>query len=318
MAIIHLTEASIGAPRLSGTNGDLNAVLRWALVQNGWAIEFTNGTTADVFRPGTGNRFRLCVQHDSAVSGNAGLATVRGAENASNATTYIDPFPTVALVGNTLANWAVSSAANTTSRAFDIWVAPTYVIYAVNFAGATNQWEIHFFGDIPPAQAGDPYNTTVFVRQVAGAPGTSIFITTAQAASLTGSNLWWWARTFDGTIKSTTGGPSNIYSSAWGAITSAGAALTAPTTGITTQKVSMKDTGSTSTTPTVGEALVVRGWLPQIINPLHQGKGTTNTRDTYVDTAYNALFSGTIFASGNVTTSPFLVIEGDTWTPPPI
>ena len=99
MSIIHLTEASSGAPRNSGTNGDLCVLLDWALVTNGgWSIVQT-AANARVYKPIGGNGFLLYVNHDSAVSGAAQLATVRGCESATAASEagLVSPFPTIAL-----------------------------------------------------------------------------------------------------------------------------------------------------------------------------------------------------------------------------
>ena len=148
MAIVHVTEATVGAPnsgRISGTNGDLYAMLKYALPLNGWAVEYDDAVNfAAVFRPGTGNRFRLHVNDNSAVSGAATLAVVRGCENASAPTTLVDPFPKVANIANSNCNWVKSFAANTTARKFDIYVGTTWVWYAVNQSGYTNDWETHF------------------------------------------------------------------------------------------------------------------------------------------------------------------------------
>lgn len=317
MAIVHLTEASSGAPRLSGTNGDLCAVLDWALVQNGWAIEYTSGN-ARVYRPGSGNRFRLHVNHDSATSGNAGLAVVRGCENASGATTLTDPFPTVALLGNTLSNWLVSSAASTTARNFDIFVGTTFVIYAVNFSGATNVWEVHFFGDAPPTLAGDPYNTTLFVRN-STSTASQIFFTGSMSASPGGLLTVWWCRSFDGSVKSTRG--AYLFSTtAWGEIDSTALpkVFLGPSGGLDSTKVPVADSGSTSGTGSATLGMPYRGWLPNFRMPIHSGRqaATPNARDTYTDTALSASFLGTIFCQNNAAASGVVVIEGDTWAPP--
>ena len=108
MAITHVSETTVGAPnsgRISGTNGDLYAMMKYAVQLQGWAVEYDDTINfACVLRPATGNRFRLHLNDNSATSGNAGLCVVRGCENASAAATLVDPFPTVALVANGSSN----------------------------------------------------------------------------------------------------------------------------------------------------------------------------------------------------------------------
>lgn len=317
MAIIHVDETYPGLPnsgRLSGTNGDLVGIMDIALIANGWAIEYTSGN-ARVYRAGTGNRFRLCMVDDSATSGNAGLCMVRGAENASAATTYTDPFPTVALVANNASNWFKSTAANTTARAFDIWVGETWVIYAVNAIGTTNQWEWHFFGDFAPALAGDSYNTVCTVRNSAATGSGALW---SCSNTYTGNaNRYWIARSYDGTVKSTQGGPFSGFAATIGVIGNAPQAQSGITTGVDTIKVPLLDTATTITTPDAAKGLPTRGWLPNIRFPLHGGRGAVNARDTYTDTAYNPSFIGQIITAGNTTSSAFLTVETtDTWNPP--
>lgn len=318
MSIVHLTEASPGAPRLSGTNGDLCGVLDWALPQNGWAIEYT-ATNARVYRPGIGNRFRLAVQHDSAVSGNAGLAVVRGCENASSATTLVDPFPTVALVANTSANWLVSSAVNTTGRAFDIFIAPTWVHFIVNFSGASNVWEWNFFGDVSPSLSGDSYNTLVTVRNSSLTSSPVVFSgSTTNAGLFQTKNTVWWCRDFSGTVKSTTGAlTAGLVSN--GVISAAPQIFAGPSGKLESKKVEVCDAGGTTTTPSSTLSIACRGWMPNIRLPLHSGRqvSTPNSRDVFSDSGYDPLFLGTVFTQSNGAAGVTLVIEGsDTWVPP--
>ena len=317
MSIIHVDETYPGLPnsgRLSGTNGDLVGIMDIALVANGWAIEYTSGN-ARVYRPGTGNRFRLHMNDDSATSGNAGLCTVRGCENASSATTLTDPFPTVALVANNSSNWLKSVTANTVARAFDIWVSPTWVIYAVNAVGTTNQWEWHFFGDFAPALSGDSYNTLCTVRNNTATGSGQLWSCANTYTGLGGR--YWLARSYDGTVKSTQSGPFSGFSASIGVIGNAPQAQSGATTGVDTIKVPLLDCGSTTTTPSPSIGLLTRGWLPNIRFPLHAGHGATNTRDTYTDTAYNPSFIGQIITATSSTSAAFLTVETtDTWSPP--
>lgn len=319
MAIIHVDESYPGLPnsgRLSGTNGDLVGIMDVALPLNGWAIEYTSGN-ARVYRPGTGNRFRMYVNDDSASSGNAGLTVVRGCENASAASLagLTDPFPTVALVAENASNWLKSTAASTAARAFDMWIGETWLIYAVNAIGTTNQWEWHFFGDFAPSLSGDAYNTLCTVRNNTSTGSGQLW--SCAPGYFGNAGRYWIARSYDGTVKSTQGSPYLGYAGTIGVIGNAPQAQAGVTTGIDTQKVSILDTGTTTTTPSTSKGMPTRGWLPNIRFPLHGGRGATNTRDTYTDTAYDPSYIGQIVTAGNTANAGFLTVETtDTWSPP--
>jgi len=317
MAIIHVTEATGGLPnsgRLSGTNGDLVGIMDVALPLNGWAIEYTSGN-ARVYRPGTGNRFRLHMNDDSAASGSATVCVVRGCENASNATTLTDPFPTVAVQADSLANWIKSSTANTTARNFDIYVGETWVWFLVNLAGATNSWEGHFFGDCPSAYTGDAYNTMCTTRNSASAASTFFNNSTTNAA---GSAKMFWCRSYDGTVKGTQSS-INFMSTTLGVIASYPRVFAGPSASLDTQKLSLCDTGTTSATPSATLGLPIRGYLPNLRAALHSGRDTStpNSRDTYGDSSYDPSFQGTIFCFTNSSGGGIIAVESsDTWSPP--
>ncbi len=320
MAIIHVDESTPGLPnsgRLSGTNGDLVGIMDVALPLNGWAIEYTSGN-ARVYRPGSGNRFRLHMYDDSAVSGSAALCLVRGCENASDATTLVDPFPLVAQVANSSCNWVKSSAANTTARAFDIWVGETWVIYRVNHTGVTNAWECHLFGDFAPNRSGDSYNTFCTVRNSTST--TAVQWNSWVTNILAGNNTVFICRSYDGTVKSTNARMSStVPTSNFGVVSNFPTIFSGPSSGIESGKVSIGCCGSTSTTPSGTLGIPSRGWVPNIRMPFHNGRqaATPNTRDTYTDTAYDPSFIGDITCLGNAVNNSVLIVESsDTWTIP--
>lgn len=320
MTVIHVDETYPGLPnsgRLSGTNGDLVGIMDIALPLNGWSIEYSSGN-ARIYRPGTGNRFRLHMNDDSSVSGHPYFCTVRGCENATDATTLVDPFPTVAASSDTSAIWIKSQTADTTARSFDIYIGETWVIYVVGWRTVVNYWEFHFFGDCAPVLAGDSYATLCFVRDstsVTAAAGYNTTVTTR------GSSRFWWARSYDGTVKSTSSGIPFAQGNSVGQTTYFAQIFLGPTTGVDTQRIGLMDTGTSS--PTVVNAslgLPLRAWLPNLLFPLHngiQGSGVPNARDTYSNSAYNPAFQGVIYTSSNSSTGAFVVVEAsDTWTPP--
>lgn len=324
MAIIHVTEATGGLPnsgRLSGTNGDLVGILDVALPLNGWAIEYSTGN-ARIYRPGSGNRFRLYVNDDSAISGDARLATVRGCENASAASNagLVDPFPLAAQVADSSSVWIKSSAANTTARAFDIWVGETWVKFSCNFAGTTNVWQLERFGDFSPFLSGDSYNTMVTVRGSTNATnvlwqGSSGWM----ANSTTVSTSMYLARSYDGTVKSTRAGkPFFMNQSAIGLVGAVPAAFQGPSTGVDTWKVPIYDSGVQSGAASASLAMLIRGWIPNILEPLGSGRqaSTPNARDVYHVTAVPA-FDGQVVCYSNSANTGYVVIQtDDNWVPP--
>lgn len=321
MAIIHVDESTPGLPnagRLSGTNGDLVGILDIALPLNGWAIEYTSGN-ARVYRPGTGNRFRLHVNDDSATSGDARAAVVRGCENASNATTLTNPFPTVSQVADASANWLKSTLASTAARAFDIWVGETFVILAINTNGSANVFDLNFFGDYAPSLSAHAYNTVCSTRgsnsytlavRFDGWPITS-FSTLPSAPRLFG------ARDYGGTVNSTIMGVVPLgNNSSFGFMSGTAAPLSGVTTGIDTAKTMLTDFGASSGTPDSTKSQVVAGWLPNLLYPLHSGRGAINTRDEYTDTAAG-MATGVIVSASNAAGASIAVVqESDDWSPP--
>jgi hypothetical protein len=322
MTIHHYSETTIGLPnsgRIAGVNGDLVTQFDYILPLNNWAIEHATGN-ARSYRPGIGNRFRLYVNDDSSISGDARLATVRGCENASAASNagLTDPFPVSTQLSDALSTWIKSNLASTAARNFDIWVGETFVIYAVNLAGGTNVWEMHYFGDIAPALIGDSYNTICFVRGSI-ASGTPQWSTNGNwvTNSINGSPNVYLCRSYDGTVKSTRSGVMLVATqSAFGNFASGiNASLLGPTTGVDFQKVPLLDTGSNTATVSATLCLPTRGWLPNILQPWNGGRGAVNTRDDLTSTPVMA--TGKIVCQNNTANGAFAVVqESDDWVPP--
>ena len=312
MSWLVLTDASPGATRNAGVNGDLCTLLDWALPQAGWAIEYT-ATNARVYRPGSGNRFRLHVRHDSAVSGAAQRALVRGCESASNATTLVDPFPTVSQVGDTASNWLVSTTANTTTRPFRIYLSETFVAYFSNVGSTANVWEMGFFGDMSP-ELTDSWATACSVRGFATdtvSSGIGLQQTTTTNLSTSPGGVYW-VRDITGATKSSTG---LLYAqgSQMGNVTGCVGARGGYANRIYRDAVGVSCRASATTTAS-SLGLVKRGWVPGMWNPLHIGRGTVSDADTFTDTAYNPLASFRLL-SGSAT-SCVIMEETDTWVAP--
>lgn len=311
MAVLVLSELTPGAPVLSGTNGTLCSLLDWGLLQNGWAIEYT-ATNSRIYRAGSGNRHRLSVRHDSAISGSAALATVRGCENASSPSALTDPFPTVAQAIDGNACWLVSDTVSAAARTFRLLVSPLWMILAVKSGGADN-WDVQFFGDVPKTYAEDAWNTICTSRSAAGLGFNSSFIAEILSIGFFAGLKIFWARGIDGGAKSVRGFLSNTALGTIGQMTAAPAARAGYGNRIVREKIAISDCGGSGA---VVSALAVarRGWLPNIWAPIHGGAGGMTTADTHTDTDYAAgsLFR-IILASG---TAFVLLEESDTWAAP--
>ena len=325
MSLTVLTNASSGAPRNSGTNGDLCALLDWALPQEGWAIEYT-ATNARVYRPASGNRFRLHVRHDSAVSGAAQRALVRGCESASSATSITDPFPLVAKQADANANWLVSTTASTVDRPFRIYVSPTFLIYCSQVSSVNNEWFMGMFGDPAPAYGADPYGTMIATRGLATnvIAASNTGIATQGNATLVmqfpSAPQIFWCRDITGATKSTIGQlfiSTGAATAVMGGLSSGPSARAGYLNKIYREKVAATCLGSTTTAAST-LSLLKRGWIPQLWNPLHLGRGAVNDVDTFTDTAYDPTAAFRMLSTAGAVTSGACCIieETDTWSPP--
>lgn len=325
MATYVLRSTDVGAPTLSGTNGTLCTVLDWALVAiAGWAIEYT-ATNHRVYRAATGNRRRLYVGHDSAVSGDARLATVRGAENASAAAvaSLTDAFPTTAQVANASSSVLCSTATGSTARAYKIIVTPTFVAMAIN-CGGTNQsnWELWGFGDLAGADSADVYATIMHIGNNAATTATS-----ARGMSSCGTHVvssWafsackvWLCRNIDGSQKSVSGGfvlPAGTTPTSFCSVSGAGDMRAGYGNRILREKVAVTCSGSNLASTVSAMNQYKRGWVPNLWNPVHTNIGSVSSDDSFGDTAYNA---SAVFEIVPATTAICAILEmSDTWSAP--
>lgn len=313
MTFLVLTDQDSGAPTLNAVNGALCAVLDWALVQAGWAIEYSSGN-ARVYRPGSGKRRRLHVRHDSAVSGSVGRALVRGCEGASSATSLTDPFPTVAQVADANSNWHVSTSTDATARAYRIYLSETFVAIFVEVS-TTDQWSMGMFGDAPPLFAGDDWNTICLVRNTStvtiASTATSGIGTPTNTGVAAGQQLFW-CRDITGAIKSSQGN-LNTSGSTMGGVAGTPAPRNGYQNRIYREKVYANCAGSSTTTVGTATALPKRGGIPNLWSPMHIGPGSFGGADTFTDTEYDptALFRF-LKSNGN----PVCIMEEtDTWSP---
>lgn len=320
MTLYVLTSADVGAPTLNGVNNSMCSVVNWACVTvAGMAAEYT-GTNSLVIRPANGNRFRWCFQHDSAVTGSATRCMVRLAENASDSVTYIDPAPAVAQVANNASTWLPSTTANATARAYRIYVEDgatsglAWMHMLINSNGATGVWSWGFIGDYYPALSADTYNTCVVQRNLAS---DGISIMSSMGSPVAGAiQTLQHIRSYDGTIKSSYGGLV-IPQASLGQVNELRVPGSGYGGGINHMRVPVFDrytnTGTAGT-----DALLVRGWIPNLHNPLHNGSDAfAPALEDFTDTAWapGSLFR--IYTQNPSPGSPWLIIEEtDTYYPP--
>ena len=311
MAWTKLTDASGGAPNLKSVNGSLCLVLDWALVALGWAIEFTDGANARVYRAATGNRHRLWVRHDSAISSLASRATVRGVESATSATAVTNPFPTVAQIGDTVSVWKCGqSGAPATNVPYVIYGNATFFILFSRLS-ATGDWRMNFFGDVPGEYA-TAYDTVIRVDNNATDNQTGGGATGQAAISQNGKDFW--VRGIDLTTLSVYGGMQITTNT----VTPAGITPGFPAmrggyqNRIVREKIALCDIGSASTT-VGGLAISKRAWLPNLWAPCHSGAGGVADQDTFTDSVYSATATFRVFIT---TAWAYIVEETDTWSMP--
>lgn len=315
---IYLTEASVGAPALSGTNGALCALLDWALPQKNWAIEHAAGH-ARVYRPGVGNRHRLFVAHDSVISGSAGLATVRGAEHAEGASMaqLVDPFPTEAQLSNAFSSFMVSNTVSSTQRPWRMVLSETFMVLAVSSLSlATTGWDLFLFGDVAGGEAGDVFGTIIHVGANNAISNASLRGMGGSTAAAPAALKTYWCRSIDGAVRSSRG---NLIAS-----TTSGSAGFMSASGLTVmlggyggrinrEPIAASCIGSITTTAGAS-AMHRRGWVPNVWNPLHTGLGAVTADDEFTDTRYAA---GSVFRVIPASSAIAAIIEAsDTWSPP--
>lgn len=322
MALMILKSTDAGAPTLNGVNGTLCNVLNWALVQNGWAVEYT-ATNARVYRAGSGNRRRLAVRHDSAISGAANKATVRGCENASSATAYTDPFPTVAQIANASSKWETSATADSTARAWEIYLDTTFFYICINTNGGQGRM-VYFFGDVPSTEAGDVWNTLLWQDadlniDMSYGP---LWQAPTNVIVCSPPSKMYWCRNIDGTIKSIPAALVMQQNGSYiGNLNAAPVAREGYNSKIHQEKIAVCCPGAQASINSA-KSILRRGWMPHLWAGLHYGRGLINPtadRDTFTNTAYNAsaLFRVIGLYDPDSISYPWVIFEEtNTWSNP--
>lgn len=159
MAVTVLTEASPGAPVLSGLAGSLTALLDYCLVTTmGWTKAFTGTNQAAYKQPAGSNGFYLAV--DDSAGQNARMT---GFEAMTSVTAGTNPFPTASQLAGGLYFYK-SSAATNSAR---VWTfisngSMFYLIRDVTGGGRTGgDQQVFCFGDIFSYKGGDTFGTVI-------------------------------------------------------------------------------------------------------------------------------------------------------------
>lgn len=296
-----LTNASPGATRNSGTNGDLKTLLKWACLQAGWTI-IDETTNAILLLPAAGNGFPLLINHDSAVSGAAQRCLVRGCESGASVGSLTDPFPLTTQVADASSNWLVSNTASTTDRPFIIEVWDSGLLYLSQFNGTA--WDGGVYVTAPATRSADTWNTYIGVRN--STSNTSSAWLTQNPIPNGGVGLTgFFARSFDGTVKSSRAMLSAITAQIGGSVVAWPAAGSGPDGEIDSDPIGIACAGSQSTTIS-SSAIMRRAWLPQFRAPLCDGIGSFDSSTTFANTAYDPT---AVFRLINSSTEPFIVLE---------
>lgn len=305
MTLHVLNSGMVGAPALSGTNGTLCAVLDWALnTIAGWQIEYT-ATNARIYRPQYGNRFRLYVNHDSAVSGDARLAVVRGCEDASAASNagLIDPFPTPAVLADSQSNWIVSSTANATARAYWIFIddgstsGVAWIMFRANITGNLGIWDRGRWGDFAKRFSADNYSCEVEVRSNNSATSVTTW-SQYTSNSTTASSGVYFARSLDGTVKSTRGALLQYAPGGFGSWTNAPGFGSGYLGKLDRTEVPLSDTGGNASNVFTDKGVMCRGWIPNLWNPVIPNATSVTALDTIQDGSYDPAANFMILTQG--------------------
>lgn len=146
MTVTVLTQASAGAPSLTGEDGSLYSVLKWALVELGWTVAFDDAVNFKVaFRnnPATGTGRYLRIRDKAADHG-------QSADRAA-----IDSFLTMTDINTGTASypnqdqyWYKSVSTDATSRDYTIVGTDRWFYFMPRpTAAATPLFRVFFFGD---------------------------------------------------------------------------------------------------------------------------------------------------------------------------
>jgi hypothetical protein len=306
-----VTSDDVGAPVLTGQNGSGNALLQYIIVTvlGGTRIYHDNTTNQSVWQFPDGQILYAC--HDSALSGGAQRMVVRMAEGATGYTysDLVNPFPLVSQAADVSSNWLMSNTANATARQWRAVVHDGGIVLAVETT--TDQWSFFPAGLVTPRDPTDPYAVVIGVKTNTSNTHTSTPFVTGYSATANGTTNFYWQRSKDGLVLSTTGAFWQNYA--------AGSIAGAPTMSggldgdIAHTPLWLNCSGSQTTTADTGKSQMFRGALPNVRNPLVSGIGSYSPADTLTDSAYAP---GCVLRPLSVTTNTVALLqETNDWHP---
>lgn len=311
MAWIKLANTSSGAPALTATNGSLTAVLRWALPQLGWAIEYGPTGNAAVFRAAVGNRHRFCINNNAGANA---TALVRGALGATSATAWTNVFPTTTQQSNGNSVWPCGYQPDPSVQVPYVIYGNDRFFYFIQLGGYTSTDTgsafLNFFGDVP-SDYSTGWETVISMLGSGGVPS-NILLNPVYSYQQPSDGIYW-ARRIDGVTLSTQG---NLL----GWQQSIGNVLGTPLTRagylnrLYRSKMAVSCGGTATATPgSLG--IMQRGWLPNFWSPVASGNTTMAVGDTFTDSVYNPSASFIWYGYSN-NAYGFIIEETDTWSKP--
>lgn len=159
MPVTVITEASVGAPTLTGLPGSLISVLDFFLVTTlGWTKPYSGANLAAYKQPIGSNGFYLYVDDSGGQN-----ARVRGYETMTSISAGTGLFPTEVQNSGGLYLYK-SNAASSASVPYTL-ASDGKMVYLfrdlarVGRANASSDWQGFAFGDFPSYKSGDAYNT---------------------------------------------------------------------------------------------------------------------------------------------------------------
>jgi len=216
MVPVILRETDPGAPVLNGTDGSLYNVVKWALPQLGWTIEFDNGVDTIAFRnnPLTGSGYYLQIDDNSADhSRDARFARVRGFETMSALGVGTREFPTLQERA-----WAKSSTLDNTPREYYFIGTDTFFYFGTwnDRVDRSTGYRTYCAGDFIPYSANDPGTFMIAsgrcpslsdysVSSGLAAAGIGYWASNETDFSVGNQLLYALAKSFDGTINGDSG-----------------------------------------------------------------------------------------------------------------
>lgn len=320
MSFYHFTSSDSGAPTLNGVDGAGITLLDWIIVTKGGGTKLFSDTNKAVYQLAGGSGRVLRAEHAAATSGTAQRMTVRCAISATDVDTLVNPYPTVALESNSESVWTLSTTSNSTARAYWGIVSDTYMYLVVQAAGG-NACYIGSFGDFAPAIATDGWNGWITINGQAS-NSTGYFFGLPSAVPAAAQARMYLAADINGTVKSTIGTPVRIGAqSDFGSLpVSHGNAPTYPApydAKLHLCEIAISCYGSQSSTAGT-YALALRGWLPNIWQPLH-AQSLIATGDTFSASGYSGSASFTLASASTSSgaAGSFVAFETtNTWAAP--